>query len=152
MVNRVHPGLALYDLSTKTTSSSCTGKQLDLYCSPGNCKLSQPFSLVVIGDELYVGDKKQLVKIACKYHLWEVEFWVVSNPNTRGKCFYQIRVLENAEPRTVRGLSADYFWLMLKCVLTHSRTLKNDFQHYPKPFPENFFGTPDCPRTIFWKS
>ena len=28
------------------------------------------------------------------------------------------------------------------------KTLKNDFQHYPKPFYENFFGTPDCPRTV----
>ena len=40
---------------------------------------------------------------------------------------------------------------MLKCVSTHSRTLKNDFQHYPKPFSENFFRTPNCPRAIFWK-
>ena len=31
------------------------------------------------------------------------------------------------------------------------RTLKNDFRHYPKPFSEFFFGTPDCLRTILWK-
>lgn len=69
IVNRVHPSLALYDLSTKTTSSICTGKLLDKDGSLGNCKLSQPSSLVVIRDELYVGDKKQIVKDACKYHL-----------------------------------------------------------------------------------
>ena len=25
------------------------------------------------------------------------------------------------------------------------KTLNNDFLHYPKPFFENLFGTPDCP-------
>ena len=29
---------------------------------------------------------------------------------------------------------------MLEPVITHSRTLKNDFQHYPEPFSENLLG------------
>ena len=40
------------------------------------------------------------------------------------------------------GLSADYFWGKFKCVLKHSRTLKNDIRHYPKPFSENFSKPP----------
>ena len=89
-----------------------------------------------------------------------------SEPRTvRGLFFGKVKVCFNESQNTQKwlsalwqaifwklfrnhGLSADYFWLMLKCVLTHSRTLKNDLQHYHKPFSENFFGTTDCPRTV----
>ena len=65
------------------------------------------------------------------------------------------QVLENAEPRTVRGLSANYprtvfdkCWNVFHHTLGHS---KMAFSTIPSHFLKIFSVTPDCPRTIFGK-